>query len=224
MRKLIRATLGIALLAPISLAVSTPLAHADAADDMTAPIYQVLNPSTGVSLVTAWTDEVSEAKKTYGYTTDLGKPFKASLEAKSGLSAVHRLWNSKTIDFTAAIAGSQTFKNAIAAGYVDEGVDFYASASAITGRTEPVYSYQKSGKHRLATSAVGSSLTGWTREGVAFHVPLTTFGPQADGYSQANRDRHPQADRDRHPEADGRGHSQADRDADPYPRSEPHQV
>ena len=65
----------------------------------------------------------------------------------------------------------------VAAGYADQGASFYALSTAVSGKTEPVYSYVKSGKHRLATAAVGSTLSGWTREAVAFHVPTTAPAP-----------------------------------------------
>jgi parallel beta-helix repeat protein len=73
--------------------------------------------------------------------------------------------------------GSGAYKNAVAAGYADQGASFYALSTAVSGKTEPVYSYVKSGKHRLATAAVGSTLSGWTREAVAFHVPTTAPAP-----------------------------------------------
>ncbi|AQP49119.1 hypothetical protein BW730_00765 [Tessaracoccus aquimaris] len=136
---------------------------------MTKPIYQVANPTTNASIVTPWSDEATSAAK-YGYSTKLGTPFKASTTKQTGLTAVHRLFKASTGDFQETLAGSTAFSTAIANGYADQGARFYALAAAQTG-TQPVYSYTKSGKHRLATAATAASLTGWTRGAIAFHVP-----------------------------------------------------
>ncbi|MFT4297379.1 MAG: right-handed parallel beta-helix repeat-containing protein [Micropruina sp.] len=140
---------------------------------MDDPLYQRLSPSTGASLVTPWADEAKAASSQYGYTTDLGTPFKASSSASSGLSAIHRLWNPTTIDFTDVVAGSSAFTKARSAGYVDQGVRYYALANAVSGRTQPINSYVKSGKHRLATATTGKTLeaSGWKLDAVAFYVP-----------------------------------------------------
>ena len=172
-RAYLRASLGLSLIAPLILSLGAPAAHADAVTDMRSPIYQVANPSTGVTLSTPWPSEVASAAKKYGYTTDLGSGFTAARSSKPGLTAVHRLWNNKAADFTNALAGSAAYKDAVAAGYADQGASFYALSAAVSGKTEPVYSYVKAGKHRLATAAVGTALAGWTRETVAFHVPTT---------------------------------------------------
>ena len=135
-------------------------------------LYQRLNPTTGASLVTPWSNEASAAASQYGYSTDLGTPFKASTTAESGLTAVHRMWNATTVDFTEVLDGSAALTNAKANGYTDQGVRYYALASAATG-TQPINSYVKSGKHRLATATTGASLVsaGWTFDGVAFYTP-----------------------------------------------------
>ena len=149
---------------------------------MDDPLYQRLNPTTGASLTTPWSDEAATAASQYGFSTNLGTPFKASTTAESGLTAVHRMWNANTVDFTEALAGSAAYTKAKSAGYVDQGIRFYALASAVSGKTEAVNSYVKSGKHRLAAASAGSSLTGsgWTMEGVAFHVPTTSTSTTPD--------------------------------------------
>ncbi|NHB84216.1 hypothetical protein G7085_05145 [Tessaracoccus sp. HDW20] len=103
----------------------------------------------------------------------MGILFKASTSPKTGLTAVHRLYKSSSADFNDVLVGTTAYKSAVANGYTDQGVRFYALASAQSGRTQPVYTYTKSGKHRLATAATSGSLTGWTREAVAFHVPIS---------------------------------------------------
>lgn len=177
MRANLRASLGLTLIVPLVLSLSAPSAQADAITDMRSPVYQVSSPSTGATLATPWPSEVASAAKNHGYTTDLGSGFTAARSSRPGLTAVHRLWSKKAGDFTNALVGSGAYKNAVAAGYADQGASFYALSTAVSGKTEPVYSYVKSGKHRLATAAVGSTLSGWTREAVAFHVPTTAPAP-----------------------------------------------
>lgn len=175
MRSLIRAILALVLTAPLFALVTAP-AHADAVTSMDDSLYQRVNPATNVNLVTPWADEVNTAASQYGYSTDLGTPFRASSTAVSGLTAVHRLWNATTVDFIDALEGSAALAAAKTAGYVDQGVRYYALAAAVSGRTEPVNSYIKSGKHRLATAATGASLVnaGWKLDSVAFYMPSTS--------------------------------------------------
>lgn len=155
-------------------------AFADAASSMVDPIYQRVNPTTGVTLTTPWEDEASNASLSYGYSTDLGIAFTASRTSADGLTAVHRLWNDTSVDFIEALEGSETFVAAQNAGYSDDGVTFYALANAVEGRTEPIHSYVKSGKHRLATQSSGTSLvnSGWKLDGVAFHVLTISQTPE----------------------------------------------
>ena len=76
---------------------------------MDDPLYQRVNPTKNVDLVTPWSDEATNAASQYGYSTNLGTQFKASTTAESGLSAVHRLWNASTVDFTYAVLGSSAY-------------------------------------------------------------------------------------------------------------------
>ena len=175
-----RALLSLALAVPLLVGLSGLPAHADAASSMADPIYQRVNPTTGVTVTTPWAAEASNATKVYGYSTDLGIAFMASRANANGLTAVHRLWSPKTIDFAEALAGSPAYSTALSAGYSDQGVSFYALANPVAGRTQPVLSYVKGDKHRLAVEASGTSLVknGWKLDGVAFHVPATSQTPE----------------------------------------------
>lgn len=157
---------------------SAAMAAGAAASVMSAPLYQRVNPTTGANLVTPWSEEASGAIK-YGFTSDLGTPFRAATTASAGLTAVRRLYRSKNSDFTWALAGSGAFTNARDGGYVDQGVNFYAAANPIVGETEAVGSYGKSGMHRLALTRTAGPLTaaGWSLERIAFHVPAATVTP-----------------------------------------------
>lgn len=146
MRTPLRTLIGLPLAAILTFALSATPAHADAVEEMGVAVRQLLQPTTGASLVTPWASEAAAASGQYGYTTDLGAPFKAATKAGAGLTAVHRLWNAKTVDFTEALAGSSAYQSAMSAGYVDQGIRFYALAAAISGRTEPVNSYVKAGE------------------------------------------------------------------------------
>ncbi|MGO1384598.1 MAG: right-handed parallel beta-helix repeat-containing protein [Arachnia sp.] len=146
---------------------------------MDDPIHQRANPSTGVTLTTPWVGEATSAAEQFGYAMDLGVAFNASTQPITGLTAVHRLWNSSTIDFVEALAGSEALKTAIREGYSDQGIRFYALANTVSGRTTPVHAYTKAGKHRLATVSAAPALvkSGWKFERVAFHVPMDTVAP-----------------------------------------------
>lgn len=178
-RSPLRALISVAIAMPVLMGATAPAAHADPVMSMTAPIHQRMNPSTGATLTTPWADEARSAAQQYGYSTDLGVGFTASTTSSGGLTAVHRLWNDKTVDFVEALVGSDAFGAARDAGYTDQGVRFYALGSAVAGRTQPVQSYVKAGKHRLATEATGASLmgSGWKPSGVVFHVPATIQSP-----------------------------------------------
>lgn len=176
MRSPLRVLLSMAITVPLLFGALVPEARADSVASMTTPIEQRVNPTTGATLTTPWADEASNAAQQYGYSTDLGVAFTASTTSASGLSAVHRLFNSTTVDFVEALSGSTAFSAARSAGYADQGVRFYALAEPVSGRTQAVQSYAKGGKHRLATEAAGASLItgGWSPSGVVFHVPANT--------------------------------------------------
>lgn len=165
---------------------------ADAGSDplggMSRPVYQRVNPTSAANLVTIWADEAQRAASGYGFTTDLGTPFRVAASPASGLTAVHRLYRARNADFTWASAGSSGLAAALSAGYVDQGTTFYAVAAPWEGRTRPVRSYVRNAMHRLALPGAGATLVaqGWTLEGTAFHVPAAGAGPTASTASMAS--------------------------------------
>ena len=176
MRSLLRAVLGLALLLPLIVLLPATPAHADSVTAMDDLLYQRVNPTSDANIVRPWWDEAAIAASQYGYCTDLGTLFTASSTAASGLTGVHRLWNATSIDFTDVLEGSSASTKAKAAGYVDQGVRYYALASAVSARTEPVNSYVKSGKHRLAIAATGG-VTGEFRLDIGGHRFPHALGP-----------------------------------------------
>jgi len=91
---------------------------------------------------------------------------------------VHRLYSPTKYDFTWAHAGSKAYSDATAAGYQDQGVNFYAAPAPITGCTQPAYSFVKNGVHRIALDAERKALesAGWAELGIVFNVPGTEPG------------------------------------------------
>lgn len=169
-----QATAFIAVLVFLSFFGGAPTtAHAAPVDALDDPIYLVANPDLGTTLTTPWADEVSSAAA-YGFTKQLGSPFTVSTTSSSGLTAVHRLFDASTKDFTEALASSARLKSLTAAGYTDQGTSFYALATASVD-TQPVTRYVRKGRHRLAVAGAGADLVadGWTVDGVAFYVPAT---------------------------------------------------
>ncbi len=164
---LVLALVGLGVVAlPRAFAVSSTVAA------MKSAIYQVANPKTTASLVTPWSAEATSAAS-YGYTQNLGSPFKISTVTATGLVPVQRLYRSKTSDFTAAIKGSADLNRLVSAGYTDQGTSFFAAPAAIGTETIAVDSYVRKGIHRLATADQANALktAGWSREYTAFHVP-----------------------------------------------------
>lgn len=161
-------------------------------------IYQLVNPHTGANLLTPWIQEARAARTNHGFTIDLGTPFRASRQAKTGLSPIHRLYNAKSNDFAWAIGDSAGLVDLHTAGYADQGPNFYALATAEEARTQPVWTYRKGGKHRLTTSSETSGLLrdGWAPVEIAFHVPAPpiradTITAPAAGSTQIGMARYP---------------------------------
>ncbi len=171
--------LALVLLSTPVLAASPAAAAVDPVAAMDDVLFQRVQPKTAANLVTPWADEASSAAAIYGFTTDLGRPFRASSAPATGLTSVHRLFKPATSDFTWALEGSAQLAALRTAGYADQGTSFYASASDLADRTEPVQVYAKGAVHRLALSAAGKNLVaqGWALSGVAFYVPTAVAVP-----------------------------------------------
>lgn len=144
-------------------------------------IYEAENPTTGVTLLTPWQNEVNSAQQ-WGFTQS-DERFVASRTAQPGLVPVYRLYNSSTRDFF--VTRSTAERDAVVAngGYVDQGISFYVSA-VDTDATEPVGRYQKGALHRFALSPSDRAdleATGWTYEKIAFYAkPTAADAPQFD--------------------------------------------
>lgn len=178
-----RVVLG-AILTSASVVSAAPAVAADASvAAMGAPIYQRVNPTTESSLVTPWLDEAASAATRYGYTIDRGMPFKASLVATSGLMGVRRLYQPTTTDFAWALQGSTALSALAAKGYVDQGVNFFASPVGIGAETQQVSTYLKGNRRRLAIASEGENLVaqGWAWEYAAFYVPIDAQAPPPGG-------------------------------------------
>ena len=156
--------------------LSAAPAHAAAScADLDRPTWHVVNPSTGSSLLTPWSQEADNAAS-YGWTEIEGTPFKASTGPADELVAVHRLYDRDTRDFQWQLAGSAAKESAEAAGYADQGVNFFASRSAIAGCTVAVSSLTKGGHHQYALPGEVAALVaqGWTQAGTTFHAAPST--------------------------------------------------
>jgi len=140
-----------------------------------SPIFQVINPTNNANLLTASQSEASNAASSYGFTVNHGTPFYASVNASAasanGLVGAHRMYNSKNSDFFWTISSSEITSAVQTYGYVDQGINFYVSASAASC-TLPVYRFVSGNTHRFAVSqADRGALTasGWKSEGIMFY-------------------------------------------------------
>ena len=172
---------GLALVA--SLAVANPSAAeaitmADCAA-LSAPVYSAVNPRTGASLLTRSRDEATNAAK-YGFTELLDEVFRASAYSSPSMVGVHRL--AKDGDF-AYEADDTRIAALVGAGYVDQGVTFYASKSA-DWCTQPVRVSQNGSIHRYATegsAAKSQPAGGWKSGPVVYQVaaaPVSYGAPE----------------------------------------------
>lgn len=145
---------------------------------MTTAIYQRVNPSTSANLLTRSVNEARRAVD-YGFTDNYGLPFRAAAAPGAGLASVHRLYLPGRSNFIWTMnPGEIIFARAV--GYVDQGVNFYASSEPAPCLV-PVVRYYKNGYHRLAVGDVQGAAeqsAGWSREGVVFYAappaPLPT--------------------------------------------------
>ncbi|MCL2723227.1 MAG: glycosyl hydrolase [Polyangiaceae bacterium] len=154
-----------------------------------SPIYQVVNPKLKTNLLTASQTEAQKAASNNGFTEDHGTPFYASLTAATGLVGAHRMYSSKTNDFFWTINSGEIASATQSYGYVDQGINFYVSASEASC-TQPVYRFLSGSAHRFAVSqADRDALTasGWTSEGIKFYAAVKgAAGP--DGGTDAGPD------------------------------------
>ncbi|GGC78296.1 hypothetical protein GCM10011512_01070 [Tersicoccus solisilvae] len=146
---------------------------------MTTPIFQTDKPAPGGSLLTRWENESLQSTTRYGYTQNRGRVFQAGSAALSGTTAVHRLYKSGVNDFRWSLdaAVRSTLK---AQGYVDQGVNFYATAGQVDTCQVAVDEYaDATGRnHRVAVrgSALAASLVTqrWSRVGTPFWTARAT--------------------------------------------------
>lgn len=136
------------------------------------PVHHRVNPVTSANLLTTSLAEAQNAEVRHGFTDDRGAPVRASTTPRPGLSAVHRLYTAQNRDFV-WIANPAEVASAVANhGYVDQGVNFYASRTAVNC-LQPVYRYRKGAMHRHAFSEgerTALAAAAWVPEGVSFHA------------------------------------------------------
>jgi len=136
-----------------------------------APVYQVVNPTSQASLVTASKSEADNARANYGFTVDNGVILHAPAAAATGLNPVVRLYHPTSGDFLWTADAAEAVKAVTTYGYQRQKTDFYASPAQLSC-TIPVTRLVKGSLHRLAVGSTVATLTaaGWNNEGVKFHA------------------------------------------------------
>lgn len=147
---------------------------------MATPIHHVVNPTTQAALLTRWPSEAAKAAANHRFTEDHGTPFSAAVAPGTGLVEVHRLHKAKSGDFVWIHNRSEIANAVTKHGYVDQGVGFYAAATASTCTT-PVTRFVKGSMHRFAVAPSEQAAllaAGWRSEGTGFHaVPTASTVP-----------------------------------------------
>lgn len=143
------------------------------------PIYQLLNPKIGSSLLTASSAEAKTAVGA-GFTVDRGAVFLGSKTPGPGLVGVHRLYHPRSHDFLVATNASEITSAVTKRGYTDQGVSFYVSATSAPGCSTAVPRLLKGSQHRVATlpgEQAAMVKGGWTLETVRLHVGSAATTP-----------------------------------------------
>ena len=131
-------------------------------------------------MLTLASNEAASAKANYGFTVDMGAPFKVSATPIDGLALVQRLYNPHTHDFFWTAFPAEEHAAVANNGYVVQGPEFWAAVSP-SSCDVPVYRLKRGGMHRYLTSdsqRVALVAAGWTYEGIGFYgsPPVATGG------------------------------------------------
>ncbi|MEJ3748053.1 LamG-like jellyroll fold domain-containing protein [Actinomycetes bacterium KLBMP 9797] len=173
---------------PAKAAASAP---ASAVASMVKLLYRSRMPYGGAerTLFTRWEHEDENGVRVWGYASD-GPVVNVAPEAGTGLVPIYGLYRPKLADrlYTDDTAERDA---AIAAGWTDQGIRFYASP--VTGEELlPVYRFVRNEYHAYAVGDVEKDRyagQGWTYEKVAFYArgsfstPLMVNGDFAGGMS-----------------------------------------
>ncbi|WP_454229031.1 metallophosphoesterase [Propioniciclava flava] len=156
--------------------------NADAAtcSELSMPVYQALNPTSGAQLLSPWPNEVAGAKN-YGFTENRGLVGYGAWASGSGYSPVTRMYNASTTDFV-WLANPADISAAQSAGYARQDVIGFAAATTPTACTTPVYRVTRGKATRNAWSdseLATLTSTGWTNRGVAFYLKVPGAQPSA---------------------------------------------
>lgn len=151
MRKLGLLTAGAIVVSGFVSIAPANAADSDVCAAMTAPIYQQNDPVKNRTLLTRWKSEADNASLKYGFTESKGSPFKAGTAAATGLAPIHRLYKSTNNDFVWLAEGTELTNAVNSYGYVDQGINFYASKTALSCGS-PVYRVTKGGTHMFTAS------------------------------------------------------------------------
>lgn len=147
---------------------------------LSTPIYQRVNPSSSANLLTRSVNEARRAVD-YGFTDNYGSPFRAAVTPGPGLAGAHRLYLSGRSNFV-WMTNPAEIEFAKSIGYVDQGINFYASTTAAPCLV-PVVRYVRNGYHRFVVGTVQGAFErslGWKAEGVAFYAAPPAPLPAGD--------------------------------------------
>lgn len=150
-------------------------------------VLHAVNPTSQANLLSRWRSEIENARVRYGFTTLHGEVFRAATAADNGLVPVHRLYKPARNDFVWIASAAEVASAVANHGYVDQGMNFYASASQASC-AQPVYRLQKGSMHRhAATEAERDALVaaGWRYETVSFYAARDAVQPVATKFSIA---------------------------------------
>lgn len=141
---------------------------------MSTTLRQRINPKTHGNLLTQWSAEAKKAKR-LGFAKTVPTGARVSNRPATGLRGVHLLYRPANHDFR-YVTSAALVRQAKRAGYVDQGIRFYA-ATASSACTTPVYRYVRRGMSGYASTVARRhqlAAAGWVSRGAAFYARNTT--------------------------------------------------
>jgi hypothetical protein len=149
---------------------ATP-AETQACNVQIQPVFQTINPTTNVSLLTRNASEI-KLTTSQGFTESKGTAFKASSRLVTGLVPIYRMVKNDKFVWIPKLNTIGEFESAKKAGYTAKYVEFYASTKKLDCSV-PVYRVLKGDIHRFTaseTELVSLTNNGWVSEGARFYV------------------------------------------------------
>ena len=162
----------LALSGSLVTAVPAQAASAASCSAFAKPVLERVNPTTQTASLTL-NKAQSDSTVAAGFTSVRDTSMVAAPKSGKGLYPVHRLYRTRYgADSFYSVDPAEIRRAVAGAGFVDQGVVFYAAKKA-SSCTVPVVSWWKGGIHRLSTTpsdTAALAAAGWKKELTRFYL------------------------------------------------------